>query len=290
MLRPGRVVSLNLCTDQLLLSLADTDQVAAVTFLATDPDLSAEAERARRTRTIQATAEEVLLLNPDLVLAGLYGTQETVALLHSLGVRVEEFAPAGSFAEIQANILRAGALLGVPERARKVLEEMEAQLRIDVLARPLSALAFGPGGLVFGKGTLDDEILVRAGLVNLAGVMGIQSFGFPDLEQLVVGDPDLLIVPGYRTGAPTLAELRMSHPALQGRARSVSVPYAWLACGSASTALAVRLVAEAAAAPPNPFSDERRVGLGDEREGPAGSGRRAEADPERKGDLVEGRR
>ncbi|MEW8692284.1 MAG: hypothetical protein AB2535_14510, partial [Candidatus Thiodiazotropha endolucinida] len=43
---PRRVVSVNLCSDQLLLMLADPQQVASVSYLSRDPDSSFVADAA----------------------------------------------------------------------------------------------------------------------------------------------------------------------------------------------------------------------------------------------------
>src|SRR3546814_12478291 len=55
---PQRVVSLNLCVDQYLLALADREQIAALTTFATDPAMSAAAERAAGIPQIRGAAEE----------------------------------------------------------------------------------------------------------------------------------------------------------------------------------------------------------------------------------------
>ncbi|MBK9079818.1 MAG: hypothetical protein IPL91_12170 [Hyphomicrobium sp.] len=82
---PRRIVSLNLCTDQLLLDLVEPERIAGVSYLATDPTLSADAVRLEPFKKLKGTAEEVLALHPDLVIAGEYTTGATVDLLRRLG-------------------------------------------------------------------------------------------------------------------------------------------------------------------------------------------------------------
>ncbi|MEW8396486.1 MAG: ABC transporter substrate-binding protein, partial [Candidatus Thiodiazotropha sp.] len=65
---PRRVVSVNLCSDQLLLLLADPPQVASVSHLATQPASSFVAEQAARYPLNRARAEEIIRLQPDLIL------------------------------------------------------------------------------------------------------------------------------------------------------------------------------------------------------------------------------
>ncbi|MES9971754.1 MAG: hypothetical protein ABW092_17100, partial [Candidatus Thiodiazotropha sp.] len=65
---PQRVVSVNLCSDQLLLMLAEPQQVASVSYLSRDPDSSFVADQASRYPLNHARAEEIIRLQPDLVL------------------------------------------------------------------------------------------------------------------------------------------------------------------------------------------------------------------------------
>lgn len=65
---PQRVVSLNLCTDELLLLLAGRARIAAVSALADDPVYSPAATLAEGLPQNHGTAEEVLRLAPDLAL------------------------------------------------------------------------------------------------------------------------------------------------------------------------------------------------------------------------------
>ena len=66
----SRIVSLDLCTDQLLVELVDRARIAAVTHLAADPTVSAIPEKARGIPITRGAAEDVLRYDPDLILAG----------------------------------------------------------------------------------------------------------------------------------------------------------------------------------------------------------------------------
>src|SRR5690554_3799563 len=85
---PERIVSLNLCVDQYLLALADRDQIAALTQFARDPEVSAAAAHAEGFHQIRGAAEEVVQLNPDLVLGGSLTRRDTRNLLRRMGYRV----------------------------------------------------------------------------------------------------------------------------------------------------------------------------------------------------------
>src|SRR6185437_684286 len=122
-----RVVSLNLCSDQLLVMLAP-EKVAGLTILARDPSLSVVAAAAGRLPVVRADAEAVLRARPDLVLAEAFGAQTTVALLRELGVRVLSLGMAQDFPAIRAQIRQVAAVLGVGARGEALIARMDATL------------------------------------------------------------------------------------------------------------------------------------------------------------------
>ncbi|RLA20277.1 MAG: ABC transporter substrate-binding protein, partial [Gammaproteobacteria bacterium] len=76
--KPQRIVSLNLCADQLLLQLAEPKAIASLTHLAADPELSYLAEEATNYPLNYGSAEEILQLDPDLILAGSFTARPAV--------------------------------------------------------------------------------------------------------------------------------------------------------------------------------------------------------------------
>jgi len=81
---PTRIVSLDLCTDQLLIELVGRERIAAVTHLAADPAVSAIPAKAKGIPITHGAAEDVLRYDPDLILAGQFGVSATVDLLRRL--------------------------------------------------------------------------------------------------------------------------------------------------------------------------------------------------------------
>ena len=75
-----RIVSLNLCTDELLLRLADPAKIASVTWLSRNPGSNVP-ELAARVPINYGLAEQVLAVEPDLVLAGTFTTRIAVGML-----------------------------------------------------------------------------------------------------------------------------------------------------------------------------------------------------------------
>ena len=233
--RSARVVSLNLCTDQMLVLLAP-EQIAALSPLARDPSLSFVASQAAHLPIVRASAEAVLHLHPDLVLAAPYGAQTTVALLQQEGVHVLRIALPQDFADIRAMTRLLAVALGVPQRGETLLAAMDATLAaLPHPVREARALVWEPRGLTAGPGTLMDAVLRAAGLNNASDGSRI------GLEHLLRHPPDVLVVqtaPAY----PSLATTLLDHPALAGVARR-EIPPALTICGGPFSAEAAALLA-----------------------------------------------
>ncbi len=97
---PQKIVSLNLCTDQLLMLLADPKQIASLSKIVDDPNVSFLAEKSAEFKKNRGDAEEIFMNSPDLVVAGVYTEKATVQILQSLGVRVEIFPIEQNFDDI----------------------------------------------------------------------------------------------------------------------------------------------------------------------------------------------
>jgi len=211
---PARVVSINLCTDQLAMLVAAPGQLRSVSFLARDPRASAMAERAKAYPVNSGRAEEVFLRKPDLVLAGTMTTRATVAMLRRLDIPVVEFPIATSLDDVGPLLTRMGAALGREEIAAALRTEFERDLaaRTPPPRRDRAAL-YHANSYTTGSGTLAHSVVEAAGLANIAAELGIEGGGRLPLERLVMAAPDLLIE-GDRYDAPALSQEVLDHPAL----------------------------------------------------------------------------
>jgi len=211
---PARVVSINLCTDQLAMMLAAPGQLVSVSDLAADPHSSAMAREARAYRINHARAEEVYLLDPDLVLAGSYSDPATVGMLRRLGLRVVQFDTARSLADTRDRIARMARVLGREAAGAALVARFDARLAaLRSGDTRHDAALYHPNGYSLGAGTLSDDILHAAGFENVARTLGLRGGGTVALERLVMAAPDLLIRARPLPGA-SRSEAVMTHPAL----------------------------------------------------------------------------
>ena len=212
--RPYRIVSLNACADQYLIALADKDQIAALTQFARDPTLSFYAEKARAYPTSQGQAEAVLALRPDLVIASPYRRAGDLTLLKGK-VRILDMRPAESFDDVVKQTRLVSAAIGQPVRGEALIAAMTA--RVNAAGRrPLGGVAaeYQRGGFITGPGSLMDDLMTRAGLVNLALRLNGGSIGRLSLEQIVYQHPDFLILTDVADVGQDEGSLTLDHPAL----------------------------------------------------------------------------
>lgn len=213
---PQKVVSMNVCTDQLAMLLAADGQLLSLSPLATDPRISGMADAARAYHINTARAEEVYLMQPDLVLAGQYTARAAVDMLERLGVRVVRFKGVTSFADISERLTEMGAVLGQEARAAEVVAAFEADLaalKPATGAKRPRAIQYGASGYTQGANTLSDQIIEAAGFSNIAREKGIVFGGNLPLEVLAMSAPDLVITSKPYPGA-SRAEATAHHPAV----------------------------------------------------------------------------
>ena len=109
---PQRIASINLCADQHLLALADPSQIKGLSPFARDAARSWLARQAMNHPRLSGHAEDVLMLGPDLVVAGRFTKRQTREILRAKGLRVEEFDAVTSIDDAKKQIARFGALIG----------------------------------------------------------------------------------------------------------------------------------------------------------------------------------
>lgn len=212
---PARVVSVNLCTDQLAMLLAAPGQLVSVSALAADPRASVMAAEAAAYRLNRGSAEDIYLMHPDLVLAGTFTTRFTVDLLRRLGIEVLELPPASKLSDVPDQLRAVGRALGREAEAEARIARFTEDLArlASPAARRLRAASYGPNGYASGMGTLADELFTAAGLDNVARELGLAGGGMLAMESLVMAAPDLLVTSKPNPGASRAEEL-LGHPAL----------------------------------------------------------------------------
>jgi iron complex transport system substrate-binding protein len=217
--KPRRIVSIGLCTDQLLLMLAEPEQIASLSVWARDENMSYMIGAVGEIPLNNASVEEVIRFEPDLIVASEFVARDTVRFLRQLGYPVKQLPVATSVAQIYTQLEMFGEWTGNPQRARAIMAQMQARLagiQARYAKRPSrSVIIYSPNGFTIGANTLENDLFIQAGYRNLATEMGIDGFQAISLEKLVASDPDVLQIDRSLSQQNSLATAYLGHPVLE---------------------------------------------------------------------------
>jgi iron complex transport system substrate-binding protein len=234
------IVSLNPCTDAILAEVADPAQLKAISHYSHDPRASSmDAATAHRFRVTGGTVEEVLALDPDVVVAGTFLQPATRAAFERLGVRVETVGIASTSAESEAQVAKLAALAGHPERGAALNARIEAALAAAQWdGAKVTTLLWQEGGIVPGEQSLIAQLLSRTGFASHSAARGLGQGAYLPLEQVLADPPALVLA--------TADERALTHPALRHLAgvRYARLDPSLLYCGGPTIVRAAERLAQ----------------------------------------------
>lgn len=240
---PQRIVSINLCADQLVLALADRSQISGLTHNATDTEMSGEAAKARGLPLLSNSAEQILAIEPDLIVGMPASRSAALRALPEQSYPLLDLDTANTLDEIYTSIRQTAVAVGHPERGTALIARMQSELAgLPKPGKGRVAAYYQRRGYMTGTGTLIDELMARVGLVNLAGKLGKPPLSQLSLEEMVAAQPDYLIVESATDKVTDQGSEMLHHPALKDIPR-ISVPQAWTVCGSPAYTQAARSMA-----------------------------------------------
>jgi len=241
--RPQRIVSLNLCADQLVLALADRSQIAGLTRYATDPAMSAAAQEAKGLRILRGSAEEIMAINPDLVIGMPARRNPAIKALKTRYPDVD-LKSADSYEGIQESIRTVARAVGHPARGEALIARMDRELAgLPRAKRPVVAAYWQRRGYLTGTGTLVDDLMTRVGVTNLAGKLGKPALSQVGVEELAMSRPDVIVLDSATGKVVDEGTAMMHHPVL-ARIPRIAIPQAWTVCGGPAYVKAARALAQ----------------------------------------------
>jgi ABC-type Fe3+-hydroxamate transport system, periplasmic component len=236
-----RIVSMNVCTDQLVMALADPGQIVGLSRFSRDAPWAAGG--ISRYPILSGGAEDVLVSRPDIVVASLFDKRSTRELLKSHGLHVAEFGVPQDLDEAKVQIRAMGEIVGHPDRAALETARLDAAIaraRQMVADKHFSVLPLSRRGWVSGRDSFVSSLLTETGLFNAAGDLGVG--GFASLEAIVNLKPDFLLVSQAGDFAGDDGQAFLLHPALERfypPAKRIVIPERLTECGGVMLAEAL---------------------------------------------------
>jgi iron complex transport system substrate-binding protein len=223
-----RVASLNLCTDELLLTLAAPEQIVSVTHLAHVPQETTLWRQARRYRRNDGSLLSVAGLKPDLVLTMGGGARDRGRIARRLGIRVLDLPFPQTLGDVERAVSMLAAALRRGGAGRQWLTRIDALKRTRPDRMPDTIWLGGGGRSVQATG-------LAADWMKLAGLRQRRLTGDRvSLEQLLVRPPAVLLRSDYRSGQYSGEQRWLRHPlaSAAGRSRTIATDgRAWTCMG-----------------------------------------------------------
>jgi len=245
----GGIVSINPCADAMLVQLAPT-RIAAISHYSLDPGGSSiPLEVARRFRATGGTAEEVIALRPDLVLASSFTAPATRSAFARAGIDALYLDMPPTIAASRAQVLELARAIGAPVAGEAMAARIDAAVATarPADARPVPALLWIGGNMVSGGGTLLDEMMTRAGFRDVAADYGLRFTGELPIEQVVARPPRVMLVPeepGHDADARAAGLRARALRASGARVTQATFPRRLVNCGGPVIADAMARLAE----------------------------------------------
>ncbi|NOU09152.1 MAG: ABC transporter substrate-binding protein [Nitrospira sp.] len=247
---PSRILSVNVMSDEILLALVP-ERLIGLSVVA-DSESSNIVEEAKVIPTrVDADSERILMLNPDLVLIGSHHAN-VARQIESLGIPLFQIQGFESIEWIRSLLRTMGTSTGVPERAERLIAEMNARIenvsrRVAGLPRP-RVLLYSESGWVSGAKTTIDDAIRAAGGVNVAAELGIVGGGKVPQERVIMADPDVILLRYSRIWESGFRQALLGDPAFRDvkalrNQRVYSIPARLLVTSSHHIAKTVETIA-----------------------------------------------
>ncbi|MEX0762883.1 MAG: ABC transporter substrate-binding protein [Dehalococcoidia bacterium] len=215
---PQRIHTLSLGHDEIIVALAGANRMAGIGSFTANETYSNVAGQVAGLPRVGRDAEEVLGLEPDLVLASQFTSEDLVDAIKDAGVPVIRTSLESSSLGNIPNILFIGYILGQEAEAVELADQISArQVFIDqgvdglTPVRALSLARFSSLNAA-GAGSTEEGIIQAAGGINAAGdIDGHQTIS---IESIVEMNPDVILITQPIEGAEELQEELLNDPAL----------------------------------------------------------------------------
>lgn len=194
-----RIVSTSTIADQVLVEIIEPQRLIAV---------SAHTLRSQASRPYEdkigvehaRDIETIIELRPDIVFINNFIDRRQVERLKEAGLNVFDLGPMRGLETLLPNIEQLASVLDVPERGRKLTDELSRDLAAIAAKIPEDQRQRGlyvgiHGDRLYGgtAGTSFHDVLIAAGLIDIAAEKGFSGWPAFTNEQLLTLDPPWII-------------------------------------------------------------------------------------------------
>ncbi|WBW97688.1 ABC transporter substrate-binding protein [Oceanirhabdus sp. W0125-5] len=216
--KPERIVSLTLGTDEILLSLVEHEKISALSGkIAENKGASNVADIAVNFDKAENNVEKIISLQPELVFASSWIKKEQVEQMREAGIKVYCYGTANNIDQQKEVILEIAKIVGEKENGEKLVKEMDDKLnyvkeKLSGLKEEekLRVLSYNSYGSTNAKGTTFDDIVNKAGCINVASEAGLEGWPQISKEKIIELNPDIITLPSVSYDDKTPEDFKKS--------------------------------------------------------------------------------
>ena len=220
--RPERIYSLSLGHAEIIAALRGGEILVATASFFKDPGTSAAHEEFVGSPDAGSDPEEVIGLDPEIVIASAFTSADLIEQLTAVGVTVLRADLEDSALGNVPNILLLGYMIGAEDRAIELANEVTRRVEFisntvdanDSASPRVVAMSRWSDIYVAGEGSTEGGIIVAAGAINAASERGVVSHQLVGIEGIAAMNPDIIILTQPEDSALAFAEELYSDPVL----------------------------------------------------------------------------
>jgi iron complex transport system substrate-binding protein len=220
--RPAhRIASHYWSVDEYVYSVAPAGDVVSVSSSAYERSMSNVYERAEKFQPVVAeNPEDIIRLDPDLVIDGGEGSADFSDILRNAGLPVfRVFTMFTTLDQVGRTILLTGYLTGHDTEANRAYREFQDAIQRAEDRKPSGSssprvLGFG-GRYSYGDQTLFHDIVRAVGAVNVSAEHGLHGYDAISTEQVLRWNPEWIIAGSAKGKSAETLQRFLDDPAIQ---------------------------------------------------------------------------
>ena len=243
------IISLNICADTYLVAFADPKQILALAPQSHDSRFSAFTEKTKQFPINHGNIEEILMLKPDLLILSPYSSNHIKNMALRFGIKIFTLDAAHDYESARNEILQLGKAIGRKSQASQYLRQLDQEMEklkknINHKIPPKRLLNIQRQGISIGKGHILDDIIIRAGAINL-GRQGNHKIRIMSLENILQLHPDYILTIHRKISTKNQNMAILQHPALHQNFSDnqwITIPQNLIVCAGATTPTAIKMI------------------------------------------------
>lgn len=213
--KPVRIVSMNLDADEIILDLVDHERIRALTELVDNPGVSYTTEKAQKVsgRVQSYTVEEIISLQPDLVIVSNWLDQSLQKTLEDTGIVVYRYQEAKTLDEIPYVVRGIAKAVGEEQRGEMLVQQF-LQASEQIIQTTRQRHSHSPSVFLWAHqspygahDTLFADMCRKLGVNNILESLTTKNQGAITPEFIIQKDPDVILLTNWHFQDESLSKL-----------------------------------------------------------------------------------